>query len=403
MQTNFVRRTRNSVRPFLLCSLVLSFGLLSGCSSDSDDTVVPEPEPDCDSPGQICTWIGTGQAGFNGDGLPLEETFLYWPIDVQFVSNGDAYILDWNNHRVRLVENNTLRTVIGTDFIGDGPDDLSDLEAPGALGTDVHLNHPTQLIELPNGIILLTAWHNHKLRTYDPNTERVLVVCGAGAGFGGDGGPSRDAILSQPQCTILGPDDDLFVLDQRNQRVRRISSATDLIETVVGNGQQGYGGDGGDPLDAMINLPAGGNPPPGGSIVFDDQWRLYISDTNNHRIRRVDLIANTIETFAGNGTGAYAGDGGLATDASLNYPKDLAFGPDGRIYIADELNNRVRAVDVETGIIETVAGTGDAGFSGDGGPATEAQLHRPIGLEFDAEGNLYIADWYNHRIRRVSF
>jgi sugar lactone lactonase YvrE len=128
---------------------------------------------------------------------------------------------------------------------------------------------------------------------------------------------------------------------------------------------------------------------------------LYISDTLNHRIRRVDFALDVVETVVGDGTIGSGGDGGPGTAAQLNNPRDLEFGPDGRLYFSDELNNRVRAWDPVTGTIRTVAGTGPPGFSGDGGAAVAAQLNRPTGLEFDPEGRLYIADSFNHRIRRM--
>ncbi|MEZ4649835.1 MAG: hypothetical protein R3E97_13820 [Candidatus Eisenbacteria bacterium] len=384
-------------------SLLVPLGL-TGCGDDSSS---PDPTPsvECGDPGTICTYAGIGSAQYSGDGGPPEEAGFYFPIDIEFVSNGDAYILDWNNHAVRKVENGILRTVMGvtTGFPGDGPDDQSDLSLPGAIGTTVHLNHPTQLIELEDGTILLSAWHNHKLRTYDPVSERVLVVCGAEANFAGDGGPSRDARLSQPQCTITDANGDWFILDQRNQRIRKISMDTGTIDTVVGTGTPGFGGDGGSPLSAMLHFDAGGNPAPSGALTFGPDGRLYISDTLNHRIRRVDFQADEIVTIAGTGVNGYNGDGIQATEAQLNFPKDLMFGPDGRLYVADDRNHRVRAIDVNTGIIETVAGTGVAGYNGDGILATEAQLRRPMGLEFDADGNLYIADWENNRIRKVTF
>ena len=122
----------------------------------------------------------------------------------------------------RATPEGTLVTVIGTDFVGDGPYDESDQVPPGAPGTEVHLNHPTHILPLADGTLLLTAWHNHKLRLYDPQTGLVQVICGAGPGFAGDGGPARDALLSQPPQTVLGPDGGLYILDQRNQRVRKI-------------------------------------------------------------------------------------------------------------------------------------------------------------------------------------
>ena len=374
-----------------------------GEESMSPGEELPELSKLCsDTPGSICTWAGTGEPGWDGDGHLLSESDFYWPIDMTIIPSGEIYILDWNNHRVRHVRSDgTLETVIGTDFVGDGPYDQSDLVPPGAPGTTVHLNHPTHLIPLPGNTLILSAWHNHKLRTYDPQTGLVTVFCGQGAGFAGDGGPVRDALLNQPSQTVVGPEGSLYILDQRNQRVRRISP-DGMIETVVGTGQGGFAGDGGSPLNAQINMPTGTNPPVGGALAFDAKGRLYISDTLNNRIRRVDFQLDLIETVAGNGIGGFTADGGPATQASLNNPRDIVFGPDDRLYVADEYNSRVRAIDLSTGTITTVAGNSSAAFAGDGGPATEASLHRPQGLEFDPLGYLYIVDTYNHRIRRVT-
>ena len=383
-----------------LLPLILAL-LLTACSTSTGPDSTPQAR--CtDAPGVICTWAGTGEAGFNGDGLPRLASDLYWPVDITFVPSGEtAYLLDWNNHRVRRVTlEGTLVTAIGTDFVGDGPYDESDQVPPGAPGTEVHLNHPTHLLPLADGTLLLTAWHNHKLRLYDPQTGLVQVLCGAGPGFAGDGGPARDALLSQPPQTVLGPDGGLYILDQRNQRVRKIDR-DGIITTVVGTGEAGFAGDGGSPLHAQLQFPAGANPPPAGSLAFDPQGRLYIADALNHRIRRVDFDRDRIETVAGTGAADFSGDGGPALSAALNNPRDLAFGPDGRLYIADEFNHRIRALELATGIIETVVGSGAAGFSGDGGPALSAALNRPAGLDFDPQGRLYIADAYNHRIRRV--
>jgi streptogramin lyase len=355
-----------------------------------------------DTPGAICTWAGTGEAGWDGDGQPLLSSRLYWPIDLTITPAGEFYVIDWNNHQVRRVTpQGELETVIGADFVGDGPYDGADRSEAGAPGTEVYLNHPTHLLPLADGTLLLTCWHNHKLRLFDPRTGLVKVIVGAKAGFVGDGGPAHDALLNQPQQTVSGPDGSLYVLDQRNQRVRRIAS-DGTISTVVGTGQSGFAGDGGPPLQAQLNMPKGSNPPPGGALTVDRQGRLYISDILNNRIRRVDFDLDLIETVAGNGEAGFSGDGGPATLAALNNPRDLALGPDGRLYLADEMNHRVRAVDLDTGIITTVAGNGQGGFGGDGGQAVSAALNRPTGLEFDPQGRLYIADTYNHRIRRVN-
>jgi sugar lactone lactonase YvrE len=143
------------------------------------------------------------------------------------------------------------------------------------------------------------------------------------------------------------------------------------------------------------------NPEPGGSITVDAEGRVYLADTYNNRIRRIDFTAGTVTTIAGNGTAGYGGDGGPATAAMLNLPRDLELGPDGRLYIADTDNHRIRAVDLGTGVITTIAGNGQAGFSGDGGPATEASFARPFGVAFDRQGQMYVADTFNNRIRKV--
>ena len=356
---------------------------------------------DClDEPGVICTWAGTGELGFNGDGKPIEESNMYWPIDLSFSEIG-TFVLDWNNHRVRQVlDDGTFKTVIGTDFVGDGPEDMSDLVPPGAPGTEVLLNHPTQVVPMPDGTLTLVAWHNHKLRRYDPETGLVTVLCGRGAGFAGDGGPFAKALLNQPNNMVLADDGSQYILDQRNQVVRVIDPEG-IIHTFAGTpGEAGFGGDGGKATKAKLNFPAGSNPPPGGGLALDDDGNLYISDTLNHRIRRVDPDGK-ITTLAGTGKAGFSGDDGPATEAQLDSPYKLKIGPDGRLYIGDQNNHRIRAIDLDDGTITTVAGNGDKGFSGDGGPPTEAALQRPAGVSFDEDGAMYILDMYNSRIRRV--
>jgi hypothetical protein len=392
-------------RIVLAGALVFAFG---ACG----DTEVPPPQPPpgpqekpkpvCDEAvGNICTWAGTGDAAFDGDGHNLWNTDFYWPIDMTFVTPNDVYILDWNNHKVRHLEaNGTLKTVIGTDFVGDGPPAQADLREPGAPGTTIDLNHPTQLLALPDGKLLLVAWHNHKLRRYDPATGNVLVTIGRGADFKGDGGPASAALLNQPVSVALGADGSQYILDQRNQVIRKIDPAG-MISTVAGTPKMmGFEGDGGPPLMAKMKQPTGSNPPPGGTLAMDDQGRLYFSDMLNHRIRRVDFAANTIETVAGNGTAGFGGDGGPATQAMLNTPRKINFGPDGRLYVGDTQNHRIRAIDLATGTITTVAGTGTPGYDGDNKPAVDAQLNRPNGVSF-SEGFMYILDTDNNRIRRV--
>lgn len=376
---------------FLVAALTLG-----ACSN----TTEPEPEPVVN---KITTWAGIpGKDGFNGDGLALKASWMSYPSDLTFTSTG-AYVLDWNSHRVRHVTaQNTFETVVGSDFVGDGDPLLADRNPPGVMGNTIYLNHPTDVDELPGGLILVTSWHNHKLRVLTPATGMVYVSCGSTPGFVGDGGPAKDARVNQPAQSLVTSDGTIYILDQRNQRIRRIAP-DGTMSTVVGIGPPGaYGGDGGPPSAAQLNFPAGGNPPIGGGIAMDGQGRLYISDMLNNRVRRVDFGLNTIETVAGNGTAGYGGDGGSAVDAMLNNPRDLEIGPDGRLYIVDKLNHRIRVVNLTTGIISTIAGNGKPGYSGDGGSAAEASLWLPEGVGFDANGDLYIADAYNQIIRKVN-
>lgn len=379
--------------------VVLRFGV----GNPSSTVVTPSEVTACpETAGTICTYAGTGLAGYNGDRRPLRETALYWPLDMEFGPDGTPYVIDWNNHRVRRVNpDGTFEVILGTDTPGDGPDDMSDLTEPGALGTTVALNHPTDLLFPPNDPrMLMVSWHNHKIRRWDPATGRTFVTIGRGPGFMGDGGPAAMALIAQPTKAAYDSRGNLWMIVQANGRIRRIN-ADGTIATVAGTGMRGFAGDGGPATMAMFNLATGENPEPEGGIAIGRDDMVYIADTENHRIRRIDPATGIITTFAGNGMGAFMGDGGPALMASFNSPQDLEFGPDGRLYVADTNNHRIRAIDMTTGVVTTVAGTGQRGFSGDRGPATEAQLWRPFGITFHRNGDMYICDSLNNRVRFV--
>lgn len=378
--------------------------LLLGCPPDPavDDSGLAAVD-ECDESviGNVCTFVGTPQAGLNGDGLDRRESWLYFPIDIEFSDFGKPVIHDWNNHRVRILETDgTLSTMMGTSFVGDGPPDLSDRTQPGALGTTINLNHPTDGVYLPDGSFIDASWHTHKIRKYDPSTGLVYVLSGDTPGFAGDDG-AAPAQYNQPKGIVYDEAaDSAFVVDMRNARVRQLQLADGAVSTLAGTGSKGFGGDGGPAAEALFAFPSGANPRPGGAVAIEGD-QLYIADTENNRIRCVDLVDGTVVTVAGTGDAGFSGDGGPATAAMLAYPMDIEV-EDGTLWIADTDNQRIRAVDLATGLIWTVAGNGEIGDEGDDGPALDAAFFTPMGVELDLEGNLYIADSFNHRIRRVA-
>ncbi|MGH8994282.1 MAG: NHL repeat-containing protein [Acidimicrobiia bacterium] len=211
-------------------------------------------------------------------------------------------------------------------------------------------------------------------------------------GFSGDGGPASEAQLYHPRAVAFDRAGNAYVADTLNQRIRMIDAAG-TITTVAGDGTEGFGGDGGPATAAALSQPHG--------VAVDAVGNLYIADSANHRIRRVDKEGR-ITTVAGNGTPDATGDGGPASAALVKDPKTLAMDPGGTVlYIADTGNNRIRRIDLSSGVIATVAGVTRAGPDGDGGPAVRAQLNSPRGVWVAGDGNLYIADTDNHRIRMV--
>jgi sugar lactone lactonase YvrE len=321
-----------------------------------------------DDPGSACVWAGTGEAGFNGDGHDRTATRLYWPVDISFAPDGTPWVVDWNNNQIRQV--------------------LPD----GTVRTAVTLFHPTDVEFGPDELIYIADWHNYKIVTLDPGSGLLRTLGGDTAGFAGDGGPVEEAIFNLPSSLVFAPDGSLYILDQSNQRIRRVSPEG-IVDTVAGSGEAGFGGDGGPLLAAKLNFGRDENANPAGALALGPDGSLYIADALNHRIRRVDFEAGLIETVAGNGGAALTGDGGAALEAEIGLVSDLEFGPDGRLYLSDAENNCVRAIDLASGVIEMVW-NGGAGTDG-------IQLERPSGIAFGPDGYLYIADTFHHRIVRV--
>ena len=331
----------------------------------------------------IYTFAGTGIGGYSGDGGPATEAQLFGPIGLAVDGSGNLYVADYANHRVRRIDpEGVITTIAGTGergFTGDG-----------GPATEARLYGPDGLAVDGAGNLYVADYANHRVRRIDPEGV-ITTIAGTGErGFGGDGGPATEAQLNNPRGLAVDGSGNLYVGDYYNHRIRRIDP-DGVITTIAGTGDQGFGGDGGPATEAQLNFPTG--------LAVDGSGNLYVADQTNHRIRRIDPDG-VITTFAGTGDRGFGGDGGPATEAQLNNPRGLAVDGSGNLYMADYLNQRVRRIDPD-GVITTIAGTGDRGFGGDGGPATDAHLNSPNGLAVDGSGNLYVADYPNHRVRVI--
>jgi sugar lactone lactonase YvrE/mono/diheme cytochrome c family protein len=339
--------------------------------------------------GTITTLAGETYPGYNGDGKPLSQTQLYWPQDVVIDPTGALYVADWNNHRIRKADTPTspVSTVFGQSKLGYDP-----------------VNHPCSVTLDPQGQVIVAAWHNFSIYRIHPGMPPELVAGNRTQGLSGDGGPATKAQCDFPSSAAFDAAGNMYVSDQGNRRIRKVDTQG-IITTYAGRGNRdivGFAGDGGPATDALFDCDRASDAIPGFKLDIDPQLnKLYICDTNNNRVRVIDLGTGIINTLAGNGNAAFAGDGGPATAASLSYPTDVCVASDHSVYIADAHNEVVRRVDPQ-GIITTVAGTpGQKGFSGDGGPATSAKFNLPEGIYVDRSGNLYVADVLNNRIRMV--
>lgn len=236
---------------------------------------------------------------------------------------------------------------------------------------------------------------NNVIRKVNLASNSITTVAGNGTpGFTGDNGAATSAELYDPADIAVDGAGNLYIADSGNNRVREVNAVTGLITTVAGDGTAGYTGDNGAATSAELNNPK--------EIAVDGAGNLYIADASNNVIRKINAATGTITTVAGTGTAGYTGDNGAATSAELYHPDGVAVDGAGNLYIADTLNDVVREVNAATGKITTIAGTGAGGYTGDGGPATSAKLGSPAGIEVDAAGNLYIADYNDYVIRKVN-
>ena len=325
----------------------------------------------------ITTIAGTGERGFSGDGGPATQSRLYYPRGVAVDGDGNVYITDDYNHRIRKVDSTgTITTIAGTGRTGN---DAGGFGGDGGAAVRARLNSPSGVAVDGDGNVYIADQYNSRIRKVD-STGVITTIAGTGErGFSGDGGPATQSRLYFPTGVAVDSVGNLYIVEGQNNRIRKVDSSG-VITTIAGTGERGSSGDGGPAVLARLWIPTG--------VALDGVGNLYIADRGNYRIRKVDS-SGVITTI-----------GGRAARTLLGNPRAVAVDGDGNLYIAD--GDRIRKVDSSGVIATTIAGTGEQGFSGDGGPAVEARLHNPTGVAVDGDGNVYIADSGNGRIRKLT-
>jgi uncharacterized protein (TIGR03437 family) len=335
--------------------------------------------------GTISTVAGTGTQGFSGDNGLATAARLFNPSDIAVNTNGDLYIADTYNHRIRKVDaSGTITTVAGTGnsaFNGDSRP-----------ATSANLNHPCGIAFDLSGDLYIADTDHNRIRRVDAITGIITTVAGTGeSGSRGDNGPATAAQLNSPYHIAFDSTGNFYIADQGNHKIRRVFANSGNIETYAGTGQAGDSDDNQSATSARLNSPRG--------ILVGATGDVYIGDFGNHRVRVVGQ-GGFIRAFAGTGTNGNSGDGGQALVARLKGPAGLGKDAAGDIFIADSQDHRVREVNILTGIIITVAGSGENGYAGDGGPAEDAKIASASSV-FDSKGRLYIAQYGSDVIRAV--
>ncbi|HJT24552.1 MAG TPA: hypothetical protein VJ873_08230, partial [bacterium] len=342
-------------------------------------------------------------AGYFGDGGPATTAGLWAPDDIAFDSKGNYYIGDAGSNTVRKVD---IATGIISTYAGLYNPNGNPIDGDGGPATLANLNYPSGLIFDSNDNLYIADYYDSVIRKVDPVSGIITTFAGTVTvsggvtqgvpGYSGDGGPATLALLADPDIVRIDPTNQyLYVSDQGNSTLRKINLSTGIITTVAGNDTFGYSGDGGPATLAALNQPEAMN--------WDPQGNLYIGDSLNSVIRKVDAATGIISTVVGTGTAGYSGDGGAATLAKVgNDLGSINFTCNGNMIFADDFNNRVRMVDKSTGIITTIMGTGNSGCSSSGTAALLTNLSHPEALVYDHHGNLYLVDYDYNLVQEVS-
>jgi sugar lactone lactonase YvrE len=325
--------------------------------------------------------------GTGGDGSAATQAKLVAPFGVGFDSKGTLFFVEMTGHRLRKIgQDGLVATIAGSGREGSGGD-----AGPAARA---ELNGPHSLVVARNDEIFIADTWNNRIRKIEPRTGAITNVAGTGRkGFSGDGGPATDAEFGGIYCVALDESNrTLCLADLDNRRVRQIDLKTGIVTTLAGNGKKGVPVDGADARQSPLVDPR--------AVALDGQGNVYILERSGHALRVVDR-AGKIRTLAGTGQAGDSGDGGDARQARMNGPKHLCVSAEGDVLIADTENHRIRVFKPTTAIIDTVAGTGRKGTAGLGGSAKEAELSQPHGVTIGPGGFVYISDSSNDRILKI--
>lgn len=339
----------------------------------------------------ITSVAGTGQQGFAGDGGPALQAKLDQPFHLVFDAAGNLFFSDTGNHRVRRIDAKTgvITTVAGNGQKGFGGD--------GGPATDAMLNEPYGLAVSGGGVLFIADRLNACVRRVQPKSGVIDTVAGVGGkpGYAGDGGRAKDALLREPNGVAWTSSGMLYIADVADQRVREVDLIPGIITTLAGTGKKATAGDGEAYRMASFAGPR--------AVLVGPNRGLFVVEREGNGVRRIDFETGKIERFAGTGKKGFTGDGGPAVDCTFDGPKEIDIDKDGNVFLVDTENEAIRRIDAKTGVVTTVAGKGRTKTPGlgDGGPATAATLGRPHGVAVGPDGALYIADTNSHRIRRV--
>ena len=378
-----------------LAKTSFSMMLLVAVACNSED----DPEGRKYTSGDIETFAGMGpdSFGYEGDNGLASEAKLGYVTGLAVDAQDNIYYTDGAANLVRkiAVGSETITTVAGT-FIGFNEVNSNPYAGDGGTATMAHLNIPLAMSVDVAGNIIIADAGNNVVRKVSAANGNISTVAGKGPGYigyDGDGGLATQSKIWNPYSVACDATGNIYFADAQNNAIRMVAFSTGKISTIAGLGPNspGYTGDNGPAISARLREPQG--------VAIDGNGNIYISDTGNKVIRKI--ADGVITTIAGTGVAGYTGDNGPATSATFVALKGLDLDGENNIYIADSGNNVIRRIDAVTGKITTVAGTGTAGYSGDGGIATAAQLSSPLGVVLDSQGNLYIADSQNSVIRIV--